>query len=413
MAKKRSPTPDRSGADSRQLAKAHNQRPEVYAHLLKDIKARIQQAQTRAMFSVNAELVRLYWDIGRMIDERQRQEGWGTAVIPRLARALHNELPEEKGFSERNIGRMIAFYRAYPAPADFLPQAVAKLTASALLPQAVAKTTTHSDSILWTIPWGHHALLLEKVQDLTARRWYMQQTLADGWSRNVLLVMIKSDAHRRQGRAVTNFTPLLPAPHSDLARQTLKDPYIFDFLTLDEPFHERELETGLVRHLEKFLLELGQGFAFVGRQYRVEVDDSEFYIDLLFYHLRLRAFVVIDLKTGPFKPEYAGKLNFYCNIVNDTLRHPSDQPTIGLILCQGKNRVLAEYALSGIDKPIGVSNYELTRSLPRTLQSALPTVEAIETELANPPLDSLAGAPTRDIPAKPPRKRVRKIKPKT
>ena len=325
---------------------------------------------------------------------------------------LHNELPEEKGFSERNIKRMLAFYRAYPDPAAIVPQPAAQLADAAKVPQAAAQSSA-SDSLLWSIPWGHHALLMEKVQDTPSRCWYMQHTLANGWSRNVLLLMLTSDAHRRQGRAVTNFTQLLPAPHSDLAQQTLKDPYIFDFLTLDEPFHERELETGLVRHLEKFLLELGQGFAFVGRQYRVEVDDSEFYIDLLFYHLRLRAFVVIDLKTGPFKPEYAGKLNFYCNIVNDTLRHPSDQPTIGLILCQGKNRVLAEYALSGIDKPIGVSNDELTRALPRSLQSALPTVEAIETELANPALDSPASDPRatslpsrhESLPEKPSRKR--------
>ena len=360
------------------------------------------------MFSVNAELISLYWDIGRMIHDRQQQEGWGAAVIPRLARELHNELPEEKGFSERNIGRMIAFYRSYPDPADFLPQAVAKLTGSAKLPQAVAKTTTHRASILWSIPWGHHALLLEKVEDLTARRWYMQQTLANGWSRNVLLLMIKSHAHRRQGRAVTNFDQLLPAPQSDLAHQTLKDPYIFDFLTLEEPFHERELETGLVRHLEKFLLELGQGFAFVGRQYRVEVDDSDFYIDLLFYHLRLRAFVVIDLKTGPFKPEYAGKLNFYCNLINDTLRHSTDQPTIGLILCQGKNRVLAEYALSGIDKPIGVSSYEMTRALPPSLQSALPTVEQIEAELDVPSTDSLSDDVTTAHRTEPPIRPKRK-----
>ena len=255
MAKKRSPTPNPSSADKRHLAKAHDQRPAGYAHLLKDIKARIQQAQTRAMFSVNAELVRLYWDIGQMIDERQRQEGWGTAVIPRLARALHNELPEEKGFSERNIKRMLAFYRAYRDPAAIVPQPEAQLADAAKVPQAAAQSSA-SGSLLWSIPWGHHALLMEKVQDTLSHRWYMRHTLANGWSRNVLLLMLTSDAHRRQGRAVTNFTQLLPAPHSDLARQTLKDPYIFDFLTLDEPFHERELETGLVRHLEKFLLEL-------------------------------------------------------------------------------------------------------------------------------------------------------------
>jgi predicted nuclease of restriction endonuclease-like (RecB) superfamily len=187
--------------------------------------------------------------------------------------------------------------------------------------------------------------------------------------------------HERQGKAVSNFAELLPSPQSDLARQSLKDPYLFDFLTLEEPFHERELEAGLVRHLQEFLLELGQGFAFVGRQYRLGVGDEDFYIDLLFYHLRLRSFVVIDLKTGPFKPEYAGKLNFYCNVVNDQLRHASDEPTVGLILCQTEDRVAAEYALAGIDKPIGVSSYQLTRALPAGLKSALPTVEEIEAEL--------------------------------
>jgi predicted nuclease of restriction endonuclease-like (RecB) superfamily len=276
---------------------------------------------------------------------------------------------------------------------------VAKTGTSEKVPQAAAQLP---ESLLWSIPWFHHIVLIEKVKDLTARRWYMEQTLANGWSRNVLTLMIESDAHRRTGKAVSNFDRQLPAPQSDLVQQTLKDPYIFDFLTLDEPFYERELETELVRHLEMFLLELGQGFAFVGRQYRVSVGDDDFYIDLLFYHLRLRAFVVIDLKTGPFKPEYAGKLNFYCNVVNDQLRHEQDQPTIGLILCQTKDNVLAEYALAGIDKPIGVSSYELTRALPQNLQSALPTVEQIEAELS--------GAETVKKPAK--KKSSRKQTPK-
>jgi predicted nuclease of restriction endonuclease-like (RecB) superfamily len=223
---------------------------------------------------------------------------------------------------------------------------------------------------------------MQKVKDLPARRWYMEQTLANGWSRNILTLQIEARAHARHGRAVSNFDTLLPSPQSDLAQQTLKDPYIFDFLTLTEPLQERELETELVRHLEKFLLELGQGFAFVGRQHRLTVGNEDFYLDLLFYHLRLRAFVVIDLKKGKFKPEYAGKLNFYCNVVNDRLKHPTDQPTIGLILCQAHDRLLAEYSFAGIDKPIGISTYELTRALPKELQSALPTVEEIETELA-------------------------------
>lgn len=313
-------------------------------------------------------------------------------MIPRLAAELKNEIPEVKGFSERNIKRMLSFYRAYPVPAPIVPQAVAQIGASEDLagkasknkslkkvPQAVAQRA--EQSLLWQVPWGHHVWLMEKVKDSDARYWYMEQTLLHGWSRNILSLQIDAQAHLRQGRAVSNFDAVLPKPDSDLAQQVLKDPYIFDFLTLTEPFHERELETELVRQVEKFLLELGQGFAFVGRQYRLDVGDEDFYLDLLFYHLRLRAFVVIDLKKGKFKPEYAGKLNFYCNVVNDQLRHPGDGQTIGLILCQSHNRLQAEYSFAGIDKPIGISTYELTRSLPKKLQSALPTVEQIEEEL--------------------------------
>ena len=226
--------------------------PAGFADLLKEIKARIVQAQARAVLSVNAELIRVYWDIGRLIDQRQRQEGWGAAVIPRLARELHNELPEEKGFSERNIKRMLAFYRAYPDPAVIVPQAVAQLPAAEKVPQAVAQVAAPSDSMLWSVPWGHHALLMEKVE-AKHRLWYIQQTLANGWSRNVLLVMIQSGAHLRHGKALTNFAQLLPSPQSDLVQQALKDPYVFDFLTLQEPFHERELETNLLHQLERFL----------------------------------------------------------------------------------------------------------------------------------------------------------------
>lgn len=335
------------------------------------------------MFSVNAELIQMYWDIGRLIEERQKRERWGASVIPRLSAELLNELPELKGFSTRNMDRMVAFFRDYPHPEQFSPQPVAKLGTNKKSPQAVAKSQPDV-SLLWSIPWGHHVLLMTKVKDIGIRKWYMEQTLTNGWSRNVLTLMIQSDAHRRTGKAISNFDQQLPSPQSDLVQQTLKDSYIFDFLTIEEPFHERELETQLIRHLEKFLLELGQGFAFVGRQYRVTVGEDDFSIDLLFYHLRLRAFVVIELKAGPFKPEHAGKLNFYCNVINDQLRHEQDQPTIGLILCQTKDNVLAEYALTGIDKPIGISSYELTRALPKNLQSALPTVEQIEAELSVP-----------------------------
>ena len=235
--------------------------------------------------------------------------------------------------------------------------------------------------LMLSIPWGHHAELMAKVKDHTIRQWYMQAVINHGWSRNILLMQVETAAHRRQGRAITNFAKRLPPPHSDLVQQTLKDPYLFDFLTLESGFHERELETGLITHLEKFLLELGRGFAFVGRQYHLDIGDTDFYIDLLFYHLKLRCYVVIDLKRGDFKPEYAGKMNFYCNVVDDQLRHEADKPTIGLILCQQPNRVLAEYALRSIDKPIGVSSFELTRALPKSLETSLPSIEQIEQEL--------------------------------
>jgi predicted nuclease of restriction endonuclease-like (RecB) superfamily len=351
--------------------------PINYASLLTDIKQRVRRAQTRAVLAVNAELIRLYWEIGALIDSRQKTEGWGAGVIPRLARDLHNELPEEKGFSERNIKRMLAFYREYPY-LQFVPQPVAQTESD---PKVAQAATLFTPGLIQSVPWGHHIELMAKVKDLTARHWYMQATLDNGWSRNILLIQIETDAHRRQGRATSNFAERLPPPESDLVQQTLKDPYLFDFLTLESGFHERELETGLVAHLEKFLLELGQGFAFVGRQYHLDIGDQDFYIDLLFYHLKLRCYVVIDLKRGSFKPEYAGKMNFYCNVVDDQLRHETDKPTIGLILCQEPNRVLAEYALRGVDKPIGVSSFELTRALPESLETSLPSIEQIEREL--------------------------------
>lgn len=347
--------------------------------LLRQIKARIREAQTRAVLSVNAELVRLYWDIGRMIDTRQRREGWGAGVIPRLARELRNELPEEKGFSERNIKLMVQFAHEYPKV----------FTAQASIgqpPVAQFHGVTEGQPLVAQIPWAHNVLLMQRVKDSGNRFWYMAETLANGWSRNVLLAMIQSQAHRRKGKSITNFDRLLPAPQSDLVRQVLKDPYIFDFLTLEEPFHERELETNLLHQLERFLLELGQGFAFVGRQVHMDVGQRDFFIDLLFYHLGLRCYVVIDLKKGEFKPEYMGKMNFYLAVVDDKLRHPADAPSIGLILCQDRNHIVAEYALRGTSKPIGISEYELARALPANVQSVLPTVEQIEAELGEPTL---------------------------
>lgn len=362
----------------------------LYGNLLSDIKTRIRQAQVKATLSANAEMIAMYWDIGRMIYERQQHEGWGTGVIPRLAKDIRNELPKVKGFSERNIGYMIRLAREYGGPA-ILQQAVAKLQQPEnkdvlKVPQAVGQLPINEYSVIVQrlvsqIPWGHNILLMERVKDLSSRFWYMEQTVQNGWSRDTLGLMIKSGAHLRQGKAVSNFNLTLPDPQSDLARQSLKDPYIFDFLTLTEPFNEREMETELIKHLEKFLLELGAGFSFVGRQYQLTISDKDFYIDLLFYHLKLRCFIVIELKKGDFKPEYAGKMNFYCSAVNDLLKHQTDQPTIGLILCQTKDKILAEYALRDVHKPIGVSEYELTRSLPDNLKSSLPSIEEIEAEL--------------------------------
>jgi predicted nuclease of restriction endonuclease-like (RecB) superfamily len=354
-----------------------------YGELLDDLKTRIRRSQLKASLAVNAEMILLYWDIGQIIHQRQQQEGWGAGVIPRLSKDIRNELPELKGFSERNIGRMIAFYRSYAVNPVILPQPVAKLEPSLEPPAAINQNPCPRivQDLLAQIPWGHNILLMEKIKDLPTRLWYAQQTIVNGWSRDTLTSMIKNHTHERQGAAVTNFANRLAATQSEMAKQLLKDPYIFDFLTLEEPFHERELETGLLRHVEKFLLELGQGFAFVGRQYPLTISENEFYLDLLFYHLKLRCFVVIELKKGKFKPEYAGKVNFYCSVVDDLLRHEADQPTIGLILCQTTDRILAEYTLRDIHKPIGIADYELTRALPKELASSLPSIQEIEAEL--------------------------------
>jgi predicted nuclease of restriction endonuclease-like (RecB) superfamily len=265
------------------------------------------------------------------------------------------------------------------------------------------------DASIWQravaqLPWAHNIILIQKVKDLPTRLWYAQAAFENGWSRDVLSLQIDSHAHKRQGKAVTNFERTLPSPQSDLAAQLLKDPYIFDFLTLEKPFHERELETGLLRHLQDFLVELGTGFAFVGRQVHMEVGDDDFYIDLLFYHLHLRCFIVIDLKVGKFKAEYAGKMNFYLNAVDDRMKHESDQPSIGLILCEDKNKIVAEYALRGMEKSIGVSAYELTRALPKKLQSALPSIEQLEAELS-PARSSRPAATAKKKPTKSPQRR--------
>lgn len=335
-----------------QLGKAHVD----YALLLEDLKGKIRSAQIRAGLAANRELVLLYWEIGRQILDSQRQEGWGTKVVDRLALDLRHEFPEMKGFSPRNLKYMREFAEIYQET-QFVQQVAAQ------------------------IPWFHNVVLIDKVKNPIEREWYIRQTIQNGWSRNVLVHQIESGLYKRQGKAVSNFDRTLPAPQSELARQILKDPYVFDFLTIGEEAKERDVEKALLEQIRAFLLELGVGFAFVGSQYHLEVGGEDFYIDLLFYHLRLRCFVVIELKVGEFQPEYAGKMNFYLSAVDDLLRHKDDQPSIGIILCKSKNKVVVEYALRDTRKPIGVSGYKLTETLPRKFKSELPSVEELETSL--------------------------------
>lgn len=327
-----------------------------YGELLEELKARISAAQARAALAVNRELVLLYWQIGRRILERQAEEGWGAKVIDRLAVDLRRAFPDVSGFSARNLKYMRAFAEAYPQE-PFVQQPVAQ------------------------IPWGHNTTLLDRVKDPEERDWYVRKTIEHGWSRNVLVHQIESGLYDRQGQAVTNFGRTLPAPQSDLARELLRDPYHFDFLQLGPEARERDLERALLAHVRDFLLELGVGFALVGSQYRLEVGGQDYVLDLLFYHLRLRCFVVVELKVGGFKPEYAGKMNFYLSAMDDQLRHPDDQPSIGLILCKERNRVVVEYALRDVGRPIGVAEYRLTERLPGRLRGSLPTAEELEKEL--------------------------------
>jgi predicted nuclease of restriction endonuclease-like (RecB) superfamily len=352
--------------------------PEGYAEFFEQVRARILQAQTRAAFAANRELLHLYWEMGKDIVHRQERERWGTAVIERLAQDLGGAFPGVAGFSTRNLWRMRAFYLAYPPDSEVLPQPVAEIETSGrpFLPQAVAE-----------LPWGHQVILLEKLKEPAERQWYARATIEHGWSRNVLVHQIDSGLHRRQGKALTNFHRVLASPQSDLAQGSLKDPYVFDFFTLGSEVRERDLERALLAHVRKFLLELGAGFALVGSQYHLEVGGEDFYLDLLFYHLDLRSYVVIELKSGHFQPEHAGKMNFYLSAVDHLLRKDGDQPTIGLILCRAQNRMIAEYSLQGLEKPIGLATYQL---MPEHLREILPSPEQLETELeVGVPLENL------------------------
>ena len=314
-----------------------------YDDFLTQLKERIKTSQVRAVFSVNREVLQMYWSIGRDILERQQNLGWGAAVIDRLARDLKASFPDQTGFSPRSLKYMRKFAEIWPDE-QFVQQPVAQL------------------------PWGHHITLIETLKTEEDRLWYARAALEHGWSRNVLSLQIDSNLKNRKGQAATNFQLALPSPQSDLAQQILKDPYCFDFLTIGKDVKERELEQALVANLRDFLLELGAGFAFVGRQHHLEVAGDDFYTDLLFYHLKLHCYVVIDLKMDGFKPEYVGKMQFYVAVVDDKLRDKTvDGPTIGLIMCRAKKHKIVEYALQGTTTPVGVSTYELSKPVKKAL----------------------------------------------
>jgi len=329
---------------------------ESYEYFLHELKERIRHSQVQAALSVNRELVLLYWQIGRDILIRQQLKGWGAKIIDRLAVDLRHAFPDIKGFSSRNLNYMRQFAEAY-SDKEFVQQVVAQ------------------------IPWGHNVRILDTVKEFREREWYIRQTLQNGWSRDVLVHQIESDLFHRQGKAITNFKQTLPKPQSELAERLLKDPYTFDFLNLGAKYHERDLEKALINHLRDFLLELGIGFAFVGSQYHLEIGEQDFYLDLLFYHLQLRCFIVVELKITDFKPEYSGKMNFYLSAVDDLLKHQDDQPSVGIILCKSKDKTIVEYTLRDLKRPIGVSTYQLTKKLPEELQNCLPTIEQLEMEL--------------------------------
>lgn len=333
--------------------------PPGYSAVLNDLKSRIERERVRVYSSANAAMVLLYWDIGRVILLRQENEGWGAKVVDRLSVDLRGAFPDMKGLSPRNLKYMRAFSEAWPD-------------------RAIVQ------EVLAQIPWYHHVALLEKLNDPEERLWYARRSAAEGWSHAILVLQIEGRLHERQGKAQTNFPSTLPAPGSDLATQMFKDPYLFDFLGTADLRRERELEQGLLDHIQKFLIEMGVGFAFVGRQMHLEVSGQDYYLDLLFYQLKLRCYVVVDLKSGEFRPEYAGKMNFYLSAVDDRLRHPDDSPSIGLLLCKEKDKLTVEYALRDTKKPIGVAEWRtrLVESLPKELRGALPTVDQLEAELA-------------------------------
>ena len=378
-----------------------------YRTWLEDIKSRVRSAQLKASVRVNTTFLDLYWDIGADIVTKQAQTKWGDGLIAQMGKDLTAAFPDIHGFSRSNLmyirkwhlfyiqnsskgQQPVSLFGQQPA-AKLVQQPVAQLGEGPIVQQAVgqlgqqpvAQCKAPVPAQILQIPWGHNIVIITKCKDINEALYYAAETLANGWSRSTLRCQIDGQLYKRSGKAVTNFSATLPAPQSDLAHQMIKDPYTFDFMPAASGYREKDLEQGLLDHIQKFLVELGVGFAFVGRQVPFEIGGKDFYLDLLFYHLRLRCYMVIELKAGEFKPEFAGKLNFYLSAVDDLMRHPDDKPSIGLILCKSKERVIAEYALRDISKPIGIANWrtKLVASLPAELKGQLPTIKEIEAEL--------------------------------
>lgn len=360
-----------------------------YKIWLADIKAKVRSAQIKAAVKVNTELLMLYWELGMDIVEKQKKVKWGEGFLSQLSKDLMAEFPDMKGFSLSNlkyIKQWCQFYKRESAISQqfvgqIAKQPVSQLPARKISQQPVGQIGLQIIAQITQIPWGHNIAIISKCKNVKEALYYVQNTITHNWSRSVLVHQIESGLYKREGKSVTNFALTLPKPQSDLAEQTLKDPYIFDFLSMTKKYDERDLENALLTHVTQFLLELGAGFAFLGRQVPVQVGTKEFFIDLLFYHTRLHCYMVIELKTGDFEPANAGQLNFYIKAVDSQLRKEGDCPTIGLLLCKNRDKLVAEYALSDIHKPIGVSEYKLTHSLPKKLKSSLPTIEQIEKEL--------------------------------
>lgn len=346
-----------------------------YHHWINDLKLKFQQAQIKASVKVNSTLLEYYWELGADIVEKQKNTTWGSGFLRQLSADLMTEFPSVKGFSERNLKFIRQWYLFY---CNAIPKQSVSVSEAQ---EQKGKQAVSQLDLLFRVPWGHNIRIVQQAKDVQEALFYVQKTSEHNWSRDVLSMQIKSKLFEREGKAINNFDVHLPKPQSDLAKQIVKDPFNFEFLTLTQDFQEAELERGLVTHITQFLLELGQGFAYVGKQVKLSVEDDDFYLDLLFYHLKLRCYVVIELKAVAFKPEFAGKLNFYLSAVDEQIKHPTDNPTIGILLCKSKKKTIVEYALRNMETPMGVSEYQITHALPEQFKSVLPSVEEIEAEL--------------------------------